>query len=459
MMKTNKTQNVPLPETESGEINVSGRRKISFGYLAVAFIAALTLWFYVADYDTIVEKTFSNIPVELIYPTKGDIVVESGEGKLISVTVTGKKADINELKSEDIRAYVDVSGVTKDGEFDAEIIVELPNDISLVENNALSVTHIIVSLAVPTSKQLDVEVQIVLGKWDDNYDLFPECEPGKIEITGAKSIVDRVEHAYVNIDVGEIERPVQMRGKIELVDANGDTVPQNNLKIENNGTEISNSTVEIYVRMETEKELPVKIEFIGGIFTESDALISCTPSTVTVRGGVEKLKKMEYLSIPVDETTLGNSFSGTLSLPELDETLSYVNEEDSVDVAIAFRDMQSVTLTMTTEDILVKGLPEGVAARLQFLPGENGLVPSSAEITIRGYRETIIDLRRERLELLEISVDFTDFADSETGIQIGQKYASLELEITFKGLQGVFTTDRISVSAEIIEAQDDENAG
>lgn len=457
-MKRNKSQNVPLPETENSETSVSGRRRISIGYLAVAFVAALTLWFYVADYDTIVEKTFTNIPVELIYPTKGDIVVESGEGKLISVTVMGKKADINEMKSEDIRAYVDVSGVTKDGEFDAVIIVELPNDITLVENNALSVTHIMVSLAVPTSKQLDVEVKIVGGQWADIYDLYPECEPGKIEITGAKSIVERVAHAYVNIDVGEIERPVQMRGKIELVDDNGDTVPQNNLKIENNGNELTNSTVEIYVRMETEKELPVKVEFTGGVFTESDAIISCTPSTVIVRGGVEKLRKMEYLSIPIDETTLGNSFVGSVALPELDDTLEYISQEEKIDVSISFRDIQTVTLTMTTEDITVKGLPEGLAARLQFIPGENGLVPSSADITVRGYRETIIDLRRERLELLDISVDFTEFADSETGVQLGQKYASLEVTITFKDLQGVFTTDRISVSAEIIEVQDDNDA-
>lgn len=457
-MKRNKSQNVPLPETENSETSVSGRRRISIGYLAVAFVAALTLWFYVADYDTIVEKTFTNIPVELIYPTKGDIVVESGEGKLISVTVMGKKADINEMKSEDIRAYVDVSGVTKDGEFDAVIIVELPNDITLVENNALSVTHIMVSLAVPTSKQLDVEVKIVGGQWADIYDLYPECEPGKIEITGAKSIVERVAHAYVNIDVGEIERPVQMRGKIELVDDNGDTVPQNNLKIENNGNELTNSTVEIYVRMETEKELPVKVEFTGGVFTESDAIISCTPSTVIVRGGVEKLRKMEYLSIPIDETTLGNSFVGSVALPELDDTLEYISQEEKIDVSISFRDIQTVTLTMTTEDITVKGLPEGLAARLQFIPGENGLVPSSADITVRGYRETIIDLRRERLELLDISVDFTEFADSETGVQLGQKYASLEVTITFKDSQGVFTTDRISVSAEIIEVQDDNDA-
>lgn len=458
-MKKNNVENVSRPEAESTEKPIGDKRKISFGYLAVAFVAALTLWFYVADYDTIVEKTFSNIPVELIYPTKGDIVVESGEGKLISVTVMGKKADINEMKSEDIRAYVDVSGVTKDGEFDAEIIVELPNDITLVDNNALSVTHIIVSLAVPTSKQLDVEVKIVGGQWADIYDLYPECEPGKIEITGAKSIVERVAHAYVNIDVGEIERPVQMRGKIELVDDNGDTVPQNNLKIENNGNELTNSTVEIYVRMETEKELPIVVQFTGGVFTESDALISCSPATVTVRGGVEKLRKMESLSISIDETAIGNSYSGTLPLPELDETLSYISEEEFVDVAIVFRDLQTVTLSMTTEDIVVKGLPDGLAARLQFLPGENGLVPSSAEITVRGYRESIVDLRRERLELLDITVDFTEFAESESGVHVGQKYASLEVTVTFKDLKGVFTTDKIAVSAEIIEAPDSNDVG
>ena len=168
---------------------------------------------------------------------------------------------------------------------------------------------------------------------------------------------------------------------------------------------------------------------------------------------------MEYVSIPIDETTIGNSFSGTLPLPELDETLEYVGDVTEVDVSVLLRDIQSVTISFSTEDIRLIGIPEGMNAKLQFLPDENDLIPETVSITVRGYREAITDLRREQLALLDITVDFSEFAASETGVQLGQKYASLDVGIAFLNSQGVFTTDKVKVSAEIIEAAEDANAG
>lgn len=445
-------------QRKSGKEGKSRGRRLSVGYLIVAFVAALMLWFYVADYDTIVEKTFTNIPVELIYPTKADIVVESGEGKLVNVTVYGKKADINEINAGDIRAYVDVSSASKDGEINAEIMVDLPNDVNLVENNALSVTHIMVTLATPTSKQLDLEVKVAAGTWDDIYTLMPECEPKTIEIIGSSSIVERVKSARVSIDVGEIERPKQVRGKIELIDDSGETVPQTYLQIlEPNGPEIQGGVVEVYVRMEMEKEVPLSLEFTGGVFSPEDANIRILPETVKVRGSVDKLRRMESITVSIDETEIdGNSYTGTLPLPDLEDGLYYEDEEKEVNVSVQFRDIQSVTVTLTAEDIRAIGLPEGLDAVLQFLPDENGIIPESVDITVRGYRESIMELRREQLGLLDISVDFTEFAASDTGIEVGQKYASLNVNIGFINLQGVFTTDTVKVSAEIVEEAEPE---
>lgn len=441
--------------------NASAKKKWHIGYLVIAFLAALMLWFYVADYDTVVEQTFANIPVEIIYPTKGDVVVESGEGKHIAVTVYGKKADIKAMKGEDIRAYVDVSGATKDGEINAEIIVELPNDITLVEHNALSVTHIAVMLATPTSKELELKVKINSGYWDDIYTPIPECEPSKIEIIGSSSIVDRIKSARVSIDVGELERPKQVRGKIQLLDENNKEIKQTHLQImDQYGDEVLNSTVEVYVRMEMEKELPIKVEFSGGVFKAEDANISCYPKTVTVRGAVEKLKNMESVAIKVDETTIGNSFVGTLPLPALDESLKYKSDFSEVDVNIRLLDIQSETLTFSTEDIRVIGLStSGYGAKLQFVADDKGLIPETVSITVRGYRESIIEIRREKLELVDLFVDFSEFASSETGIQLGQKYASLEVKIAFLNLQGVYTTDTVRVSAEIVELPEDVDEG
>ncbi len=434
------------------------RKKISIGYLIVAFVVSLTLWFYVADYDTIEEKTFTNIPVELIYPTKEGLVVESGEGKLINVTVHGKKADLKAMRSDDIRAYVDLSGVRQDGEMNAEIIVELPNDITLVENNALSVTHLAVTLATPTSKLLPLAANIVAGNWDDIYTVLPECELSTIEIIGSSPIVERIKIARVNIDVGDLERPKQVRGKIELIDENGETVPQTYLRIcEPNGAEISNSIVGVYVSMEMVKELPVVVEFTGKVFNANDASILYNPASVKVRGGVEKLRKMDAVVIPFDETTISNSFAGFLPLPELDETLEYVDNVSEVYVAISLLDFQSTQIRFNTEDISVVGLPEGLGAKLKFLPDANGITPEYVVMTVSGYSQSILDIKREGISIIDISVDFTEFATSDTGVQAGQKYVSLDVKIAFKTLQGVFTTNEYKVSAEIFELAENAN--
>lgn len=428
------------------------------GYLAVAFACALTLWFYVADYDSVVEKTFYNIPVELLPPTKEDIVIESGEGKLVNVTVYGRKADVNAIKSEDINAYVDVRNAPGDGEINAEITVELPDGINLVEKNALSVTHVVVGLAIPTVKELPINVQIVSGSWDDMYEPVPECITcSKIDIIGSSSIIERVDRAVVNVDVGELEHPKLILGKkIELVDKNGDTVPLSYIKVADpNGNELANGKVDVYIQMFMEKELPVVIEFTGGIFSADDASISLSRETVKVRGGIEKIKRMESIALPIDETKIEGHFSDTVKLPDYGENVQYLEDATSVEVNIELKDVQSYRLSVLTDDIKAVNLPQGFTARFSYPANEEGDVPKSSVVMIRGYRDSIIDIYRDPMAKVEISVDFLDFVNTEDGVKEGDTFYGVEAIITFKDIQGVFTTDKIVVNAEIAALPDE----
>ena len=428
------------------------------GYLAVALACALTLWFYVADYDTVVEKTFYNIPVELLPPTKEDIVVESGEGKLVNVTVYGRKADVNEIKPEDINAYVDVRNAPGDGEINAEITVELPDGINLVEKNALSVTHVVVGLAIPTVKELPINVQIVSGSWDDMYEPVPECITcSKVDIIGSSSVIERVESAVVNVDVGELEHPKLILGKkIELIDKNGENIPLSYIKVADpNGNELSNGKVDVYVQMYMEKELPVVVEFTGGIFSADDASISMFPETVKVRGGIEKIKKLENVAIEIDETKIEGNYSEIIELPDYGENVQYLTEDTGVEVNIQLKDVQSYKLSVLSEDIKAFNLPEGFTANFSYPANEDGNVPKNAVIMIRGYRDSIIDIYRAPMEKVEVSVDFSDFVNTENGIKEGDSFYGIEATITFKDIDGVFTTDKIVVNAEIVAAPEE----
>jgi len=428
------------------------------GYLAVAFLCAVALWFTVADYDSVIEKTYHNIPIELLPPTKSDIVIESGEGKLVNVTVFGRKADINSIDAEDIRAYVDVRNAPGDGEINAEVMVELPDGINLVESNALSVTHVVVGLAIPTLKTLPVKVEIVSGSWNDVYDPVPECITcSSIDIMGSSSVIERVEKAIVKVDVGELEQPKLILGKkIELFDKNGDNVSLSYIKVSDPaGNELANGKVDVYIQMFMEKELPVVVDFTGGIFSAEDANITLYPQTVKVRGGIDKIKKLESIPLAIDETTIEDNYNAILKLPDYGENVTYLDDVTEVDVSVQLKDIQSYKLTVFPEDVKAVNLPEGFEASFSFLADENGEVPKTATVMIRGYKDSIINLYRDPMELVEISVDFTDFANTEDGIKDQDIYHGIKATISFKDIHGVFTTDEIIVNAEISAIPED----
>jgi len=430
-------------------------KKISWsviGYLAVAFVCALTLWFYVADYDTIAEKTFSNIPVELLRPTKEDITVESGEGKLVNVTVRGRKADLKAVKDNDIRAYIDVRNAVQDGEINAEVMVELPDGITLVDNNALSITHVVVGLSIPTVKELPLEIIYSAGL-DDGHDLESQCRFNKINVIGSSSVIEPITGARVKLDVGNIQESRGFYGqKIELVDAQGFTLSLPYVKISDpEGKIIPNGLVDVYVRLMVEKELPVTVEFVGGVFNSTDATVKCDPEIVTVRGSAEKLNKMESVAIPVDEKTIDNIYNGTLKLPELGESVQYMVDDDNVDVKITLKDIQSYTMTVSVDNIKAINLPEGLSADFSFTKDENGNSPRTVSFVVRGYKDAISMLRRNPMEKVSLTVDFTGFASTNEGIKLGDTFSELGVDIHFADLQGVFTTDKLTVSAVIVE--------
>ncbi len=433
----------------------------TIGYIAVAFACALTLWFYVADYDTVVKKTFYNVPVQVLAPTKSDIVVESGEGKLVNITVYGKKADINKIDNDDINAYVDVRNAPNDGEINAEITVELPDGITLVETNGLSITHVVVGLAIPTVKELPVNVVMVSGNLEDMYEAVPECITcNTVNIIGSSSIIERIDRAVVNVDVGELERPKLILGKkIELYDKDGKAVPMSYIKVATpDGDELINAKVDVYIHLFMEKELPVVVEFIGGVYVTENANISVSPQTVKVKGGIDKIKKLEKISIPVDETTIENNYNSVMELPDYGENVKYLDNVSEVEVNIQIKDIQSYTHTITANDIKSINLPEGFTASFSF-PAEDGdKAPEKVEIKIRGYRDSIMDIYRAPMEKVEVVVDFSSFADTEDGIKDGDEFHGLGATVVFKDIHGVFTTDKVVVDVKIAAVSEESSA-
>jgi len=423
-------------------------RFVVIGYAAIAFICAMILWFYVADYDTIIEKTFTNITVDLIEPEKPDLTVVSGTRKLVNVTVYGRKADINKLSAEKIRALVDVSGAQSEGTIEGQIIVELPDGISLVPTHPLSVAYIPVTLAKNIEKDFQIKCRIVSGTWSDIYTLDPKCTPEKVAITGASETINRIDNVVVSIDVGDIQRPKIVKGRIELLDEDGERIPQSHLSLTDTVTHlpIEDGVVSVYVWMYMEKELPITIEFTGGVFSADDALYTCSPKTVKVWGGVDKLEKMEFVVIPIDETTIESRFEGIIKLPDLGEDIVYLSGEEEVFVSGTIRDVISHKLKVQTRDIKVTGLPEGLAAELSFIAvDDNARPPETLDIIFWGSNEAISAIRKDSFGEISITVDFEN-----EEVALGDKFYNQKATIAINTLQGAFTPDKDKVFVDAV---------
>ena len=87
--------------------------------IIIAVLSAIVLWIYVLGYDSPnYEKEF-NVTVTAEGESKlreeKNYTIISDFGFSIKVTVSGPQTEVNMLRAEDIRAYIDVSGVTTRG--------------------------------------------------------------------------------------------------------------------------------------------------------------------------------------------------------------------------------------------------------------------------------------------------------------------------------------------------------
>ncbi len=432
---------------------VEKRRISTLWYLIISFVCAVSLWFFVADYNTITTKTFNNVPVELLLPENTSLTVESVNVSYVNITVYGRKADINAAKVEDFYAYVDASSSVSDGQFDLALDVVLPTGLTLAEENALSVTDVEVVFAKTTKKNIEITEFEAIGSWNEEYWLEPLYNPSSITVEGSNSIISQIEKAKVVLDVGVLERPKEVRTEVILLDKEG-----NEISPTKNHLKLSERYVNVYVKMNMKKELPLKVEFSGNILNaETDATYKIDPPFVMVSGSTTELSKMEYIPIVIDEHDIENkSYVGVVSLPDLsDKSLEYEGiESTSVSVDVTLRDFLTTNVILNIDDIEALGLDAGLKANFAFVPDNStSESPTSISVTFRGYSDSIKELRKLGVDALTCVVDFTGFDAAA-----GQSFVNIAVNITSKQ-PGVWTTAKISVNAVIEEDASLEESG
>ncbi len=368
----------------SNEINLekkpSKNRIYTFLVMLVAFASALLLWFYVLGYDSpYYEKEFS-VPVEVeglsaLRNNMGFTVI-SDFGFSIKVVVSGTQAEVNKLRSTDIKAYVDVSGVTVPGNNTIPINVAVvnENEITVVEK---SVDSAVIFIDRSVVAEIPVKIEIADYTLTSGYSVGDyTTAPVTVTVEGPESELAKIAYAYGVVHPGTLMYSAEFNVSVALYDEGGNRITGSYISLKDTSVTVS---LPVYKTV----NIPVKVYFVGGYFSTESATITLSDDYVTVRGLVEDFDNLTEIKINVAENTLTSDtvVKKRLALPAGIECLSGQEE---------------ITATINFKDIIVRTVAASCSAvcEIKNAPADKvvTIVTANLNVNFMGPVEGLLNL-------------------------------------------------------------------
>lgn len=282
--------NKQMPE-DNGARSEKGRKGLPILSVFLSVVSAISLWLYVISIeDPTYTKTFDGIVIQF---KNENVMIEegleviSGRGKAVSVTVRGRRRDINRYTADDITAFVDASNVNVPKTYNLAVQTEAPDGLTVTATDIKSI-----EVYADIKDSVDVKIDPVIsinceasgsdsvsgGKIvSDNY---VSSEDLTINISGPMSKLNKIKGARVRpitLDIIKLEDYNQISGQLEFYDASGAAVQSEYIKVPGDGI------VSISVPVMRTETFDISVAFEDD--TDLDKYeVSYTPSEIQVIG-------------------------------------------------------------------------------------------------------------------------------------------------------------------------------
>ncbi len=335
-------------------------RLYAFAVMIIALLCAVLLWLYVLGYDSPdFEKKFSQISVTVV---GNDELTERTGYTVISdmtfsfdVTVAGKKTDVNSMRETDITAYVDVSKVESEGGIYLPVNVIVPNGIT-VKSQSVSQAYLFIDEMV--TAEVPVRVEVSDYKLPENTFIGDyTVSPVTVTVQGPRTDIEKISEAYANVTPGDITGSVTLNTSVELRGKDGSEIrPSAYLRQVDRSVSV---TLPVYMT----KRLPVKVQFIGGVFGVDNAVITLSADDILVKGTASALDAIDEVALNIDETTLDtySTIKKRVILPDGVENISGI---ETIEVNIQLNQMGRRTVAADKSVFELRNVPEGADVQI-----------------------------------------------------------------------------------------------
>lgn len=258
---------------------------------------AAILWLLVTNInDPPTSSKFNNIPVVI---QNADAITSQGKVYEIlddtdvidSVTVVAPRSISDTISKDNVVAVADMNDLTSLNTISIKLSTNKYND------RLDSITGSIdsVKLNIENKQSISLALRATYsGSVGDGYMIGDvTTEQNLVRVSGAESIVSRINKAEVSVAVTGFTSDIGTVEEIKLYDADGVEIPKSNLTLNIN-------TVRVNVEILATKEIPLNFSVMGAPADgyRATGVVSSTPASVVLAGKANVLKNISSLDIP-----------------------------------------------------------------------------------------------------------------------------------------------------------------
>jgi YbbR domain-containing protein len=333
----------------------------------VSAVFAVILWTVIVNiYDPNTSYTFSNITVQLVNTqslTEKNYTFEVVDGGKISVTVSGPKSVVTDLKTSDIAATADLSKVTAFTDY-VDIQVQVVKDGQVLNNVEAVPRTSALKLSIENRDTNTYAVNVnTTGTPANGYAVASTTtSPTYIKVTGPTSLVEGVASVGVDVDVSGAKGTVNTQSDINMYDSDGNIIANEEL-------EMSSETADVIVEMARTKTVPVVVKTSGT--PSQDCVVtgtSLSQTSVVISGQQEALSKIDNITIPSSAVSVdGLSEDKTYTFKLTDYVPSGVKivSDSRLQITVKISKASTKTVHISSDAIKIENVSSGYNAVIE----------------------------------------------------------------------------------------------
>ena len=411
--------------------------KNKFGSMLLSLLIAFGLWMYViTEVSPNSETTIDDIPLivqgETLLSERG-LMITGWSSNTVDLTLSGNRADLNELNRSNITLKVDLSSISDPGTHKIDYSTSYPGNFAA--NAFTRESQYPESISVTVERRATKNVLVVPvyeGESPKGYvsrkgDIVLDNKV--ITVSGPESVVDQIDKALVSIDLTEQTESISQNYRYTLCDEEGEPVDSEMITV-------NVEEVHVDLTIHRIKQVTLDVTFInGGGATAGDVIYAIDPQTIQITGSDAALEQVGDVLI-LGEIDLADYEIATQITFEIPPFIGVTNESGKTEATVDLRFQNLSTKEITIEEFTTVNVPEEFEAKV---------ITEQLTILVRGPSDVISKLTAKDVVA---TVDFTG---------MGEGTSTYQVSITFgEGFTkaGVLRKPSVTASLEVPEGEE-----